>query len=110
MTTFLDGPGKGTTLMLRRAPMFLRVVVNGKGIVDALDQPDDISHAAEMVFAYEMVGEPMTMHVRRTGGGGFYAGGEYKLCSPQPTEGELRSTQLWIRWVNMVARQRGLVK
>ena len=37
MTTFQDGPAKGMTLMLKRTPVYLRVVCS-LGKVDALDQ------------------------------------------------------------------------
>jgi len=41
MTRFLDGPAQGETLMLRRAPILLRVTRDPMGNFDGLDQLDD---------------------------------------------------------------------
>lgn len=41
MIEFLDGPAGNKTLELRRAPVYLRVVIDADGNIDALDQLDD---------------------------------------------------------------------
>ena len=40
MMKLLDGPAAGT-YMCKRAPLYLRAVVNDKGGTDALDMPSD---------------------------------------------------------------------
>ena len=65
MTTFQDGPAKGKILMLKRAARFLRVVVDGSGTVDALDQLDDQPGADEKIYAYEITARPGMMHIHQ---------------------------------------------
>lgn len=105
MTRFLDGPAMGTTLFLRRAPHYLRVVQGpdgptAPGTVDALDQLDDTPSASERITAYEMVGEPGYMHVRMRKGGGVYRGGTYRMVAEQPDDATLRDAGLWRAWVS----------
>jgi hypothetical protein len=103
MTRFQDGPAKGQTLMLNRAPRFLRVVEKG-GKFDALDQLDDKPEAGEKIYAYEIVGEPGSIHINRGGGrGGFYTMGEYKLVAEQPTDAQMRTLQAWRGWCEKTA-------
>ncbi len=105
MTTFLDGPAKGQSLMLQRAPHFLRVVYDSSvtgGKWDALDQLDDRPKAEETVLVYAMEGEPTWMHVRRDrkhGGSGIFRGSTYRFVDPQPSQDVLCSTSLWRAWV-----------
>jgi hypothetical protein len=97
MTTFQDGPAKGKTLMLRRAPRFLRVVEkNGK--FDALDQLDDKPEPGENLFAYEITGRPGMMHIHKRGGGGWYPIANYRFIEPQPTDAEMRTIEAWHSW------------
>jgi hypothetical protein len=63
MTTFEDGPAKGQTLMLQRAPLFLRVVIDPSGKVDALDQLTDKPASNEKIFAYVLTAEPGRFHI-----------------------------------------------
>ena len=68
MTTFVDGPAKGQTLMLKHAPPFLRVVeCDGKW--DALDAPGDEPAPGETVHLYELVERNGTVHVDSNRGG-----------------------------------------
>jgi len=69
MTRFLDGPAAGKTLSLSYAPMYLRVVIDPKGNVDALDAPDDSPRPGEIVHLYRRHG-PVTT--------GFIAGRDPK--------------------------------
>ena len=56
MTRFLDGPAAGNALMLRRAPLFLRVTIDAAGgKVDALDQLDDDPQDGETVHVYRQL-------------------------------------------------------
>jgi hypothetical protein len=102
--TFLDGPAaekKG--LCIRRAPLFLRVVVKteaGKPVWDALDQLQDQPAIEEKVYAYRLVKAEGHVHVcRRPRGSGYFVIATYRLVDdPQPTEEELRSSRKWQAW------------
>src|SRR4051812_34526056 len=99
MTTFEDGPAKGQTLMLQRAPLFLRVVVDPSGKVDALDQLTDTPASNEKIFAYVLTAEPGRFHIyKRARGSGWYAIGSYKQVFPQPTESVMRNNASWRDW------------
>lgn len=98
MTTFLDGPAKGKTLMLKRAARFLRVVEND-GSFDALDQPCDVPTPNEKLYAYTVVGDVGHCHIHASRGrGGFYPIANYKLVEAQPTEAEMRDNASWRAW------------
>ncbi len=101
-TTFLDGPAKGQQLMLKHAPLYLRVVADTSGLLpkwDALDDPADRPQSTETLYAYQRVGEPGYLHIRASGGrGGLYRPATYRFCDPQPTEETLRSA--WGAWVH----------
>jgi hypothetical protein len=99
MTTFRDGPAAGTTLMLHRAPLFLRVVISPTGHVDALDQPEDTALPGERVHVYQRAGEARLVHLsmanRRQSG--FYQMAEYEHRSD--VDGEtVRETSTWRAW------------
>lgn len=105
MTRFLDGPAAGVVLMLRRAPLFLRVVHHAKRKEpwDALDQLADVPGEHEELFAYERVAKPTFMHLKCSGKGakgasGFYAMAEYRLVAEQPAETVMRDTKAWRGW------------
>lgn len=107
MTSFQDGPAEGKTLMLRRAPFFLRVTV-GPGAdqtehfprIDALDQLDDVPTATEQLFCYRLTAKPNSCHIRASKGrGGFFAIGNYVLVDPQPTDTQMRDRAAWQAWV-----------
>jgi len=98
MTTFLDGPAKGQTLMLHRAVKFLRVTQSKKGF-DALDQPDDKPEPGEVLYAYQITAPPGHCHINCRGkGSGFYPIAEYRFCDPQPLEGMMEDKDLWAHW------------
>ncbi len=99
MTHFEDGPAKGQTLMLKRAPQFLRVVeANGKW--DALDQLDDKPEPQEKIYAYKRVGKPGMIHINmgRKNHGGFFPMAEYRFCSEQPPDCGMRDKERWQWW------------
>lgn len=103
MTTFLDGPAKGQTLMLDRAPVFLRVVRDDKHSLspkwDALNHPEDRASPGETPFAYFLPGKPGSMHLNMgRKGGGWYKVAEYKLCDPQPPDETMRVQSYWVAW------------
>ncbi|HSI11752.1 MAG TPA: hypothetical protein VK961_06890 [Chthoniobacter sp.] len=102
MTKFEDGPAQGNSLMLKRAPIFLRVVVNTQGEWDALDQLDDHAHQGESLYAYTLTGEPGMCHILRRsgpkGGSGFYVMAAYRFVTPQPSDAEMRDNTAWREW------------
>lgn len=98
MTSFTNGPAQGQHLMLKRAPLFLRVV-EAAGKFDALDQLSDEPESGERLFAYRQVGEPGMVHLNRgRGHGGFYTIATYTLVAPQPDDATMRDTAAWQAW------------
>lgn len=101
MTSFLDGPAKGKSLMLKRSPLFLRVVVKG-GEWDALDQVADEPAQEETVHVYERTLNQGSVHLLLRGNAkaasGFYARAHYRLHDHPPAERTLRSSKLWQTW------------
>lgn len=102
MTRFLDGPAQDVTLLLQRAPKYLRAVQDREGTWDALDQLTDSPQPDERVIVYEMVSGPMRIHLQRRERGrrvcGWYEGGEYRIVADQPGD-VVRSTTGWRAWV-----------
>lgn len=99
MTTFADGPAQGKTLMLKRAPYFLRVVVDEAGKVDALDQPEDSPRPGETCYVYTCRGVLGSTSVRKTGGrGGIYPIADYMLSKTQPDAITMRQNARWVEW------------
>lgn len=104
MTRFLDGPAAETTLMLKRAPVFLRVVIDNSGEIDALDQLHDEPKRTETIHVYRLEGKPGMCHVlRRPKGSGFYTTATYRYFTPQPTDAECRTTAAWRAWTTQNA-------
>ncbi len=100
MTKFLDGPAGGQTLLLQRAPVFLRVVrERDTGGWDALDKLEDHPRPSEDVFVYRRTANPGVCHLNfGRCRGGFYAVAEYVLHSEQPDDVTLRDTPRWRAW------------
>lgn len=99
MTSCIDGPAVGQTLMLKRAPLYLRVVQRPTGEWDALDQLHDTPADDERIVAYVMVGESTFCHINRGRlGSGFFRGGRYCVVADQPTDEQMRSTNQWRAW------------
>lgn len=110
MTKFLDGPAAGVTLMLHRAPHYLRAVRNAAGVWDALDQLGDEPKSNETIVVYEMASGPTRIHLQRRERGhrvcGWFEGGDYSLVEPQPADDAVRSTTAWRAWVAAQAKAR----
>lgn len=107
MIQFIDGPAKGTTLDLRRAPVFLRVVIDPVGdVFDALDQLDDVPKPHESIHVYRLIGQPTRYHVslspRRLSGCRYAA--EYQFVAQQPDDLTMRDTAARHRAVAGVGR------
>lgn len=102
MITFLDGPAKGQTLALKRAPRFLRVTRTRGGTFDALDQLEDTPLERETMFAYEIAEYQGTYHLLCGRGSktasGFYQQGAYRFFPRQPDDATMRDTGLWRQW------------
>ena len=101
MTTFLDGPAQGKTLMLRRAPYFLRVTHGPRGL-DALDQIGDEPTSKETVTVYVRqpgaVEKGVHLNCGKNGGSGWYCVASYKHSENQPTDAEMRGNTRWRAW------------
>jgi hypothetical protein len=100
MTRFLDGPAKGVTLLLHRAPRILRAVRDPGGKWDALDQLGDVPEPNEAIYIYLLAGRPAVAHISLSRGrGGFYPLAEYRYSAVQPgPEVDVRDTAGWRRW------------
>ncbi len=104
MTHFIDGPAAGQTLMLKRAPLYLRVVEKN-GAWDALDQLEDTPDPAEKIYAYERVGKPGQVHINQgSGRGGWFTMAEYSLVADQPGDVVMRDPESWRKWCIDVER------
>ncbi len=100
MIHFIDGPARDAALSLRRTPLFLRVVIDQDGTVDALDQLDDKPEKTEKIYVYRLV-EGSVSHAiacRRGEGCTPIPGAEYKIHTEQPQDEEIRSTEAWRKW------------
>lgn len=88
-------------LMLRRAPLFLRVT-SLHDHWDALDQPKDTPALEETLYAYQRVGTAGNCHLRFGGTdrhlSGFYVMANYRLVSDQPTDAQMRDKESWRSW------------
>lgn len=103
MISFKGGPAERKTLMLKRAPLLLRVVNDTiLGTWDACDQLADHVLAGEVPYAYRRVGDAGVVHInagRRKGNAtGFWPMAEYSYCDPQPPEEVMRDNDTWKRW------------
>jgi hypothetical protein len=99
MTRFLDGPARGVALMLRRAPLFLRVTRDADGNWDALDQLRDMPDAGESIVVYRRRGKAGALHIDYTRkASAWFAVAEYELAAVQPADEAMRSTRSWRAW------------
>jgi hypothetical protein len=99
VTRFENGPAHGVTLMLHRAPYFLRVVYDGNAY-DALDQLEDVAKPEETIYVYRITELPGWCHIKATKGGGTYSFGNYEFISPQPDDELVRDNEAWRKWVS----------
>lgn len=96
MITLRGGPAEGTYLV-RRAPLYLRAVVDANGTKDVLDELSDIASPAESISVYRLVGKVGNVHVRTSKGAGFYALAEYEHLADIDGEA-LRRNDDWAAW------------
>lgn len=104
MSTFLDGPAAGQTLVLRNPTIMLRVVRCADGGWDALDMPEDVARPDETIFVYRATLKPISVvHVdyldkqgRRRGS--WQSSAEYRLLPDQPSDEVKRDVVLWRQW------------
>lgn len=102
MIRILDGPAAGAELPLRRAPIFLRVVVNRKNNrIDGLDQLDDTPRPNEDVFVYRAIegtlfNLPDGTFICGRGGAMAAAAGDY--VHVEMDGNTLRDTGAWRAW------------
>lgn len=105
-TTFIDGPAAGASLMLHRAPVYLRVVIDASsGGVDALDQLDDVPAPGESLHAYQWDHADPALsrfHIRCSRGSktpsGWYESANYRLVPDQPSDEIMRDVSKWREW------------
>lgn len=97
MTTFIDGPAKGRTLLLRRSPKLLRVCVVGRD-VDALDGLDDSPRQNERLVAYQRTAAFGRVFVDGRSFGGNYAVATYAMLPVQPADEVMRTNEAWKAW------------
>ncbi len=103
MHTFLDGPAKGTVLTCQRAPLFLRVVIDPNGVIDALDSLADTPAPDEKITVYFQVGNKGSVHYsgRNKDGkrfGRFEEVADYAVCQEQPDDETARNATAWRAW------------
>jgi len=96
MLNLIDGPCQGD-YMVRRAPVFLRAVLENNGGKDVLDQLTDTPKDTETVYVYKLIGGSGWIHFHGKGLSGFYATGCYKYLSEVNGQ-ELRDNLKWGIW------------
>lgn len=110
MSKFHQGPADGQSLMLARAPRFLRVVVGPNNKIDALDQLTDTPAETEEIHVYEIQTEPVAAFIDGTGKDGRRFGravqiADYAWLPEQPADHEVRTTEAWQAWVQATANR-----
>jgi hypothetical protein len=104
MLTLKDGPCEGT-YMCKRAPLYLRAVINADGKTDVLDLIEDTPQLDEKIYIYEREGDVGSVHLNYGGGrGGFYAFATYHHL-PDVIGENARDNKTWQKW----ATERGRV-
>lgn len=96
MLELVDGPCKGA-YMCKRAPDYLRAVIDANGDIDCLDQIEDTPKSTESVYVYKRIGLAGTIHIHATKGSGWYAMGTYNFLHDVDGE-KLRDNQAWQIW------------
>ncbi len=98
MISFVNGPAAEKSLMLKRAPIFLRVAIVGDD-VDALDQLDDKPKPTETLYVYRRLTEkPSPFHIRAAKFSGWFLSADYALFEIQPDAETLRDSDRWREW------------
>jgi hypothetical protein len=102
VTTFEDGPARGQTLELKRAPRFLRVCRAPDLTFDALDLMEDTPKPEETLIAYERT-EGRTVGFIDYGGkdrhkSGPFTSCRYRMIAEQPDDAVMRDGARWRQW------------
>ena len=103
MVVLMDGHCKGS-YMVKRAPDFLRAVLDQDGETDLLDLVKDIPKATEKIYVYKLVPDTRgIVHLDARGKDGkkitgWYAIGEYKHI-PEIEGEQFRDNLKWQDWV-----------
>lgn len=101
MIMFQDGPAAGAVLDLRRAPVFLRVVIDrNTNEVDALDRLEDRPALGEDVHVYRRIGKAETYHIKCSppAASGWRSRAKYQLHDEQPADHVARDRKSWEEW------------
>lgn len=106
MTKFTDGPAVGQVLMLRRAPLFLRVAFDTEGMDeppwDALDQLEDTPKLYETFYAYRRTGKHGRCMIDFGGKkkhlSGMYTSANYEFVQDQPSQEIMGDNVKWRKW------------
>ena len=101
MLTLNDGPCKGT-FMVKRAPVFLRAVIDGKGETDVLDQVEDMPKKNEKIYVYKRVGLENMCHIKmvKRSESGWYALADYWYM-PEVDGEQFRDNGEWQQWATV---------
>lgn len=106
-TRFIDGPAEGKRLSLQRDPLFLRVVVDGRGKVDALDLLDDVADPSERIFVYrQFANHGRAFFCTRGKGCQLENMNSYTLYHEQPADEVLRDNAKWAEWCQQQATEK----
>ena len=98
-TRFGDGPAMNHVLELERSPLYLRVVEDEDGGIDALDALEDEATPGEKIYAYRRDGEPSYgFSCSRGKGCKKFSMVTYNLHTEQPTDDEARDVEKWKAW------------
>lgn len=99
MIQFSGGPADDSVLDLRRIPLWLRVVIDEAGEVDALDQLEDTVRDGETAYVYRRVGEvTRAIACSRSKGCMPWLSAKYEYVEGQPEQSILRDNEQWQAW------------
>lgn len=98
MLNLLDGPCKGSFLV-KRAPEYLRAVIDGKGEANVLDLVDDTPEPTEKVHVYHIEGTANWFHLLMSprSKSGWYMMANYRHM-PEVDGEKLRDNTDWQKW------------
>lgn len=101
MVTLHNGLAHGQTLLLKRSPILLRVVINPHNETDALDLLEDEAEEDEDIYVYKIRKNPKPswchLNLGR-GKGGVFRVADYDIYEEQPEDKILRNNELWSKW------------
>lgn len=111
----LDGPGAGKDFLVRRCPIFVRVVETpdaalfdaGRSTWDVLDMPDDEPQRGEVIHVYRREGRVDLAWIDGPTARGRYAFAEYRHVPTMPEE-ERDLRERWPEWCVAKAAELGV--